>query len=166
MCTSKISSFHFNETKLLNQKLEQEKLKLEQQSTEIEKLQLTCAKNVANIKQLNETITTLQNSNEDLKAQLQEKVEFLESLNSSSATDFEFEEEVSFESCEQETTTYTKRVSSQSFSYSSSPIPHVRAKRCHSALENQVTMIIHEASKSVHILFLLCSILQLAVLIQ
>lgn len=155
-CTSKISSFHFNETKLLNQKLEQERLKLEQQSAEIEKLQSTCAEHTATIQQLNETITILQNSNEDLKLQLQEKENF----------EFESEEEeVIFESCKEETTN-NKIVSSLPHSFTSSPVLHVREKRCHSDLANQVTWIVHEALKSFHILFLSCSMLKLAALIQ
>ena len=130
--SSKISSFHFNETRSLNQKLEQ-------QSAEITKLQLTCTEYTANIEQLNNTITTLQNSNKELKAQLQEKERLLEDLNSCS-TESE-EEEVTFESCEQETTN-NKRISSQSFSYYSSTASHVHQKRRHSELPNQVAIIL------------------------
>ena len=164
--TSKISSFHFYETKLLNQKLEQERLKLEQQSAEIEKLQLTCAEHITTIRQLNETIATLQDSNEDLKSQLKEKENLLESLNSSSTFEFESEEEeVTFESCEEETTN-NKIVSTLPHSFTSSPVLHVREKRCHSELTNKVIWIIHEAPKSFHILFLLYSTLKLAALIH
>ena len=139
--TCKISSFHFNETRLLNQKLEK-------QSAEIKEFQLTCAEHMATIQQLNETISTLMNSNEELKAELLQKERLLEDFNSYSTTDSESEEEeVSLESYEQETA-YNKRVSSQSFSYSSSPAPniHVHQKRCHSELPIQVTVIVHKAS--------------------
>ena len=138
--TSKISSFHFNETRLLNQKLEQ-------QNAEIKRFQLTCTEYTANIEQLNKTITALQNSNKELKAQLQEKERLLEDLNScfTTVTDTESEEEeVTFESCEQETAN-NKRLSIQSFSYFSSPASHVDQNRRHSELPNQVTIILCKA---------------------
>ena len=102
---------HLNETKALKQKVEQ-------QNSEIKKLQSKCT-------ELEKTISTLQNSNEGLKAQLEEEEALVEILNNSSVT-HESEvslENVSFGSCEEENieeTTYDKRGSSKSYSYSSS----------------------------------------------
>ena len=129
---------HLNETKALKQKIEQ-------QNAEIKKLQSNCTEYTTSIKKLEETISTLQDSNEGLKAQLEEKEALLEVLNNSSVT-FESEvslENVSFGSCEEETA-YNKRVSIMSYSYSSSPdsATQTQRKRSFSELPNQVILII------------------------
>ena len=95
---STIKSLYFNETKRLTQKIQQ-------QDAEIKELQLTCSNHTTTIQQLNESISTLQKSNEDLKAQLQEKEVLLEKSNS--AVDLKFEvslEGESLESCEKKIT--------------------------------------------------------------
>lgn len=128
---STIKSLYLNETKALKQKVQQ-------QNAEIKKLQLTCSDHATNIQQLKEIVSTLQKSNEDLKAQLQDKETFLENLNS--AIDLKSEvliEEESFESCE-EKITYDKRISSLSYSFSHSPAPKMHQKRSNSELPNKV----------------------------
>lgn len=123
--SSKINSLYLNETMVLKQKIKQ-------QNTEIERLELKCTNHIKTVQQLEET-------NEALKKQLQEKETFLERLNNS-AGDFESDvlfEEVSFRSCEEETSS-NERVSSSSYSYSSSPVPQIRAKGSYSELPNQV----------------------------
>ena len=80
-----------------------------------------------------ETIQQMEEANKALKQQLQEKETMLESLNNSG--DFESDvlsEEVSCESCEEETSS-NERVSS-----SSSPPPQLCARRCYSDLSYQV----------------------------
>ena len=127
---------HFNETKALKQKIEE-------QNAEINKLQLNCTDYATTIQRLEETVSALQNSNENLKAQLQEKEMLLETLNSSVTFESEVSlENVSFGSCEEETT-YGKRVSSQSYNYSDSLDSATLAhqKRSYSGLPNQVTMV-------------------------
>ena len=110
---------YLSETKVLNDKIKQ-------QNAEIERLELKCTDYVKIIQQMEET-------NEALKQQLQEKETMLESLNNSG--DFESDvlsEEVSCESCEEETSSH-ERVSS-----SSSPASQLHAKRSYSELSNQV----------------------------
>ena len=132
---------HLNETKALKQKIEQ-------QNAEIKKLQSNCTEYTTSTKKLEETISTLQNSNEGLKAQLEEEEALVEILNNSSVT-LESEvslENVSFGSCEEETveeTTYNRRVSSMSYSYSSSTDSATQAQRKRSYTElppNQVSL--------------------------
>ena len=123
--SSKINNLYLNETKVLKQKIKQ-------QNVEIEKLELKCTDYIKTVQQLEET-------NEALKKQLQEKDTLLESLNNS-ADNFESDvlfEEVSFKSCEEETSS-NERVSSSSYGYSSSPTSQIRAKRSYSEIPNQV----------------------------
>ena len=135
--TATINTLYLNETKLLKQKIEE-------QDTEIRKLQLTCSNYATTVQQMKESISTLQNSNDDLKKQLQDKEELLDSLNRSYATvDFESEvslEEMSFETCEEETT-YNKRISSLSYSFSTSSNPPTSRKRSYT--ESEVTSMYH-----------------------
>ena len=123
--SSKINNLYFNETKVLKQKIKQ-------QNAEIERLELKCTDYIKTVQQLEET-------NEAFKKQLQEKETLLESLNNS-AGDFESDvlfEEVSFKSCEEETSC-NERVSSSLNSYSSSPTSQTRTKKSYSEISNQV----------------------------
>ena len=106
-------------------------------------MHLNCTHYATTIQHLEETVSALQNSNENLKAQLQEKETLLETLNSSVTFESEVSlENVSFGSCEEETT-YDKRVSSQSYSYSSSldSATPAHKKRSYSELPNQVSYV-------------------------
>ena len=134
--TSTVNNLYSNKTKALKQKIEQQK-------AEIKRLELNCTNFTATIQQLEETILNLKSSNDSLKVQLQDKESLLENLNTSDAN-FEskvsFEEEVRSEVCEEETT-YDKRISSLSFSYSSPPSPQMHRKRRYTDLPNQVAVI-------------------------
>ena len=119
---------HLNETKALKQQIEQ-------QNAEIKKLQSSYA---TTIQQLEETISALKNDNENLRAQLQEKEELFETLNSSVT----FESELSLENISfEEETTYDEGASRMSYNYSSPPDSATQAqrKRSYSESPNQVT---------------------------
>ena len=122
--SSRIYNLYLNETKILKQQVKQ-------QNAEIKRLELQCTDYVKTIQQLEET-------NEALKEQLQERETLLESLNKSAS---DFEPEVSFEesddSYEEETSNY-KEFGSLSYSYSTSPAPQTLKKRSYSEPENQV----------------------------
>ena len=123
---------YLNETKVLKQRVQQ-------QDTEIKELQLTCNNHAATIQQLKETVSILQKSNEDLKAQLQDKEIVLENLNS--AIDLKSDSEASLEeenfgSCEKETT--YQRIGNLSYSFSHSSTPKMRQKRSNTELPNKV----------------------------
>ena len=109
--SSKINNLYLSETKVLKQKI-----KL--QNAEIKRLELKCANYV-------KTMQELEEANEALKEQLQKKETLLESLNDS-AGDIESDmlsEEVSFKSCEEETSSNEK---------DSSPTSQTREKRSYS----------------------------------
>ena len=132
---------HFTETKTLKQKIEQ-------QNAEIKNLRSNCINYTATIQQLEETISALKNSNENLRAQLQEKEEMLETLNSPFVAS-ESEVSIDFGSYDgsyEEESTYDRKVSSQSYSYSTPPDSaiHKPVKRCYSELPNRVSYVLRE----------------------
>ena len=122
--SSRIYNLYLNETKVLKQEVKQ-------QNAEIKRLELQCTDYAKTIQQLEET-------NEALKEQLQERETLLKSLNKSAG---DFESEVSFEesddSYEEETSNY-KEFGSLSYSYSTSPAPQTFKKRSYSEPKNQV----------------------------
>ena len=141
-CASTIKSAHLAETNTLKQKIEQQK-------TEIRGLQLSCSTHTTTIQQLRSTISNLQDSNEYLKAQLQEKETKLENLSSSTMTvesDMSLEN-VSFTSCDEESTAYHERVGNLSYSYSSTPETHINQKKNYLELPNQVGLMYHTCIK-------------------
>ena len=139
-CASTIKSAHLAETNSLKQKIEEQK-------TEIRGLQLSCSNHTTTIQQLRNTISDLQDSNEYLKAQLQEKEMKLENLSSSTVTvesDVSFEN-VSFTSCEEENAANHERVGNSS--YSNSSTPEMYQKKNYLELPNQVGLVYNTCRK-------------------
>ena len=137
---STIKSLHLSETKILEQKLEQ-------QNTEIKKLQTCCADYDTTVEQQKQTISHLWDINEDFKKTISELEDDNEALRAqlqereSMSDTFESLQDVSCTSCEEETTfAHDSRVGSLPSSYSSTPNKQILEKRCNSDLINQVRM--------------------------
>ena len=132
---STIKGFYLSETKILQQKLEQQNAEIKRLQTEYNETEQQQKQTISHLWDKNEdlkkTISDLEDSNEALRTKLQER----ESMSDTA-------EDVSYTSCEEETTfAHNSGGGSLQSGYSSTPNSQIHEKRHHFDLVNQVSLI-------------------------